>query len=322
MASRAYEAAIAGGVPKKGGGEDAFFGEALAKIGKIDRVREVKAIAADRYSARTDVDAGHGQQKIKRAESFFEKGIITMLSPEKALLMKKISRDFSDALEKQNISTDNLKKIFTIDGNSLLNDQELEALSKESRGINSTEAQEFKNNPRIGELGKKFMSEVDRIFPPKSLEEVSEKLIKRIIKEDDILKEKFEITKKALIKKENSWAEKRKKTLKSLADIVFENKYSEEDALDKKYFLKILRENNGRIGLKNEDIEKVERNRLVLKKILEGFNNVNTSEEAFENLKDLFKDETMSVTENSPKLRVIELRALRQARDEMAEKKN
>jgi GT2 family glycosyltransferase len=81
MASRAFETAIAGGVPKLSSQEDTRFGENLAKIGRIVRDGRVKTMPMNRLSARTSAH-GHGYRKLSVADSVAEKGTVFVQDPE------------------------------------------------------------------------------------------------------------------------------------------------------------------------------------------------------------------------------------------------
>jgi len=74
MASRAFETAMAGGVPKIATAEDGEFGRNLSKIGKIIMDGRALTMPMNRFSARTG-DTGHGYRKLKIAGSIADGGL-------------------------------------------------------------------------------------------------------------------------------------------------------------------------------------------------------------------------------------------------------
>jgi len=315
MASRAYEAAMVGGVPKIGGGEDPEFGYALAKIGEVDRIPEIKVITADRFSPRTDVGAGHGQERLRIMESVIENGGITVDSPEHELFMAKIGNDFKDTLENKTTSVDNLKNIFNIDGKQLLDDEDFELLNEKLTNIDNIESIDFKNDEGMKKLSKKITSKVNELFPSMELEDASGKLIEMIVEDNDIIKEKYEAIKQEMIKRDNEEIIKKRKMLNSVLEIVFDQKNGD---LEKDDFVNILKDNSEKIGLDAKGIDKLEGDANLMGKFLTGINDAETKEDAYENITNSLKDEFMSVGENKSKLKVFELRAMRQAKEELA----
>lgn len=81
MASRAFETAMIGGIPKMADREDFEFGRRLSKIGEVTRDSRVKTMPMDRLSARTGIH-GHGYRKLSVADSISQKGSIYIPDPE------------------------------------------------------------------------------------------------------------------------------------------------------------------------------------------------------------------------------------------------
>ena len=169
MASRAVEAALVGGVPKIAGGEDPGFGERLSDIGVIDRVPEVVVSTADRFSARTDVDAGEGQRKIKLAESLEEVGTVLVTeTPESAIAVRNLRRELVKAIKTHDTTPQNLKRILSYKDEQLLSDEELEVLSRELTGVKYLS--EIVQNEKAVALGKKAVDKITGNVEKKSIE--------------------------------------------------------------------------------------------------------------------------------------------------------
>lgn len=76
MSSRAYALAQAGGVPHIAGGEDVLFGENLRMQGKIVKEPDALVRPLARFSARTEVGAGHGQRLLAVADTYSSEGLL------------------------------------------------------------------------------------------------------------------------------------------------------------------------------------------------------------------------------------------------------
>jgi len=81
MASRAFETAVIGGIPKTADREDFEFGQRLSKVGEIATDNRVVTMPIDRLSARTGKH-GHGYRKLSVADSISERGSIYIQDPE------------------------------------------------------------------------------------------------------------------------------------------------------------------------------------------------------------------------------------------------
>lgn len=97
-ASRAFETALAGGVPISAGNEDAKFGYKLGKIGFIAYLHGAVTTSANRVSNRTEV--GHGQKKSLYAKHIINKQPVMVTDPDYALFKKNSTHTKRSNLEK------------------------------------------------------------------------------------------------------------------------------------------------------------------------------------------------------------------------------
>lgn len=80
MASKAFETALVGGVPKVSGAEDTLFGIRLSKIGKTRKIKSLETIPIRRFSARATT--GEGQGLLRAASNTNDAGDFLVENPE------------------------------------------------------------------------------------------------------------------------------------------------------------------------------------------------------------------------------------------------
>ncbi len=129
MASRAFEVAIVGGVPKIAGGEDPAFGFRLAKIGKVEQVTEVLNHPLDRFSARTAASAGHGQHRLKLRD-LIESGEMLVENPDAVKKFGEMQAELNRLKTEKIATIENIRRVITINGNALLSDSDIELMSQ------------------------------------------------------------------------------------------------------------------------------------------------------------------------------------------------
>jgi glycosyltransferase involved in cell wall biosynthesis len=155
MSSRAFAAARVGGVPKIAGGEDPAFGEALARIGRIGKNNRIITRPANRFSARTAVEAGHGQKRIKFAEQIAQGKVkfktITQLEYEYNL------QRVIEAVGKRNLSPEVLKKLITVNGLSLLAEDEIAYVCEQARQKNVLDSKVLSEDHRLATIQDKIL---------------------------------------------------------------------------------------------------------------------------------------------------------------------
>lgn len=171
MASRAYVAALAGGVQKIAGGEDPAFGQAVSKFGKIVTNKKIITRPANRFSPRTDVDAGHGQRLIKQFEKLSAGGEIKLKPYKRVRAEKELTQKMGIAIATKNVGVENLKLVLSYSGEALLSDGEISELSVSLSQIDDISEVErlTVENPRLNELKNKALGGLDKLFPDLSL---------------------------------------------------------------------------------------------------------------------------------------------------------
>ncbi len=183
MASRAFEAALAGGIPKLNTAEDTRFGFGLTRIGKTADAKKVLVFPADRFSVRA---AGHGMQKMKAAKEI--KSGVPVESPEVMVFWRDAKKKFYLALKEQKVSADVLGSIFTFHDTPLLKPEELREIETRLTGV--TEIGDLEADPSFREMSEKLKSRVEAISPRKPLEEACSLLIGSL-SQDPSLKDKY-----------------------------------------------------------------------------------------------------------------------------------
>lgn len=316
MASRAYEAAIVGGVPKLGGGEDPAFGARLAAIGEIDRVSEIKTMPAERRSARTDVWAGHGQEVIKRQEKA-KTGEWT-LDKDKMLFFKRLEEGLKGLFEAGKITAENLKKLVSVDGKPLLSNKDAKLFADKLSSYGSFEEfQQGPHDPELAAMGDKLRLEIDKRIPPIPVEQAVLSIVKSL-SADKKVEKKFNIIFQQMSKEENGWVERRIKILNNLMDIIYGNKLG---ALDKDKLREIIVANKQKLGFDDETVEKIGEDREAILQLVGIFNGAKNKQDAWKRLRSELSDRLTYIEDDSLRYNLIRLRAISQAVEEVANEK-
>lgn len=198
MASRAYEAAVVGGVPKLHGSEDPGFGKRLSSIGEIKRVQEIITYPGIRFSSRVDVDAGIGQRRIKFAEMLTEKGTILVKTPEQITLRRQVRERVLETIKDKKLNTNTLRTIFTVADDEIFNETELKLFAQVLQE-NDMEINKLEGDERIIPLYEKFNTFLLKKYPPEAIEKAAPKLID-VLCEDKDIREKYQSTLNGLLK--------------------------------------------------------------------------------------------------------------------------
>lgn len=186
MASRAFTAALAGGVPKLAGGEDPAFGQRISKLGKVAKVKTVITHPADRFSARTDVNCGHGQQRIKDAVAL-STGEMRLFKPiERVRAEKNILKSFGAAFMSGNISMESLRSILTVNNRIILTEEELHELGESLANIAALSQAESSPNLVLLRLKNRVMEELIKEFPDVTIQEACKEFEKILSSKGDI----------------------------------------------------------------------------------------------------------------------------------------
>ena len=308
MASRAFEAAIIGGVPKKAGGEDPAFGKYLSDIGEIDRIPKIKVITADRFSPRTAVDCGHGQTNIKIAENIQQDEKIKVKDPRYIKFLIKIEKDINKAIKEKSVSVDSLKRIFSIDEKCILSDNELLLINAKLENVSNL--REIINDKYCTSIFPRINNELSKIMPDIFIEE-GMLLLKDIILNSSETKNKYEIDRITTIERVSEDIEEKIEILELLLDIIFSYKQEKKIEINNDFIIKTIKSNKDKLNLSKERIERLERNNKILEHIAKAIQQSNTKEEAIKKLKIIFKDDLTMPKDNSTLMTLIELEALR-----------
>ncbi len=317
MASRAYEAAIVGGVPKLGGGEDPAFGKRLSAIGEIDKVLEVKVITAERRSARTAVWAGHGQEIIRQQEKV-KAGDLTIDSKDKILFGKRVEEGVRKLFETGEITAENLEQLVSVDGRPLLSNRDAKLFADRLKGYSNLD--QFSVVPRDSELAAvegRLRLEIDKRLPPIPVEQAVSNIIKSL-NVDKKLEKNFNTIFQQMSKEENDWVEKRIKILNNLIDIIYGNKVG---VLDDNKLIEIIAANKKQLGFGDEEIKKIGEDREAIMQLVKIFNSAKNRQDAWKKLRSELADRLTYIEDSSLRYNCIRLRAMQQAVEEAKEEK-
>lgn len=181
MASKAYESAIVGGVPKIKGGEDPQFGWNLSKIGKLDKRDNIKTYPLDRVSDRTDENAGVGQRKIRWIN--YIKGVedLRLDNPEKKIILNKIFGRIVNLVNTKEVDEYKLCDILSIDdenGNNLplLDNSDLEVFKEKLSFVK--DLTELNDDSVLLWTANQIKLNVDKYKQPVKIEESGDVLLK------------------------------------------------------------------------------------------------------------------------------------------------
>jgi GT2 family glycosyltransferase len=136
-ASRAFEIAVAGGVPRIPGAEDTLLGQRLEEIGEVGFAPDVVVYAAVRYSSRTS--NGRGRVLIEYREEMNEKGTVEVRSLEAEFLVRDLVRKLLEAVKDRQISPGHLGPIMTINNEPIFKHGDLVLLSRYIQGFRQGE---------------------------------------------------------------------------------------------------------------------------------------------------------------------------------------
>ncbi len=309
MASRAYETAIVGGIPKINGEEDTRFGWKLEQIGTVDSVKELTVFPADRFSARTDT--GHGLIRLKEA-SEAEQGLVA--NPETIKFVENTGNMFYEALEQGQISFDFLKSLFQFAGESLLNDEDLRSLENHIKSI--THREELMNDKVVEDLGVKIAKKLQTLLPDKPAEQAVGEIIEFFCK-NPIIERKYKDRVTELLTETEEENKAKLNFLESLAGAVLEEN---PEVINLETLLQILHKNKERFGLDESTIENFRKNEDIITTFCQAMQNVKSQAEAVENLKATFSKHLSTSVADTTESMVVSLRAMHEVLNEVGER--
>jgi GT2 family glycosyltransferase len=314
MASRAFEAAAVGGVPKKAGGEDPEFGYRLSALGEIDRVPEVRTRPADRFSARTAVWAGHGQRKTKFFEAFEQRRTIDVENLEVTRIKKRVAEQLTGFTGGPD-TAERLKAILSAEGKPMLDEDDIKLLEKKFSEYG--DFRKMSGDEEVKALGMKFSSRLVEAYPDVPLEQAAPELLGELKKEKD-LSGKQEAILEQVLATERAAIGNRLKALEG----VFEAVYRAGDRdLDGDKLLSVLRKEGHNFGLDQKMIEALAAEPDSLEKLARLASSSGNTGEALSAAEGVFRDRLTMPEPGTMRMLELELRATHEASRELGRKK-
>ena len=278
MASRAFEAAVIGGIPKTNGSEDTRFGKSLGKIGKIGIGGDIRTASAIRSSARANY--GTGCEMIEYMKEIEKKGLVELRNPEQALYLKQIHQKINEASKNQRLTPGTLKQILCISNRPLLNDDDLLLFNQKILQRQGAAGIEFDRDPGIKLFLNKIYSEIDRTIGRMELKEACSSLID-IFCCEPIYKEGYMALKDRAIETIRLF----EKILEYVLNDIFEHK---PQHIDSDILLNILELNLKKMGFNEDLVTGLSEERFLLTKLSRLIEKAKTKEEARELIKNAF----------------------------------
>ncbi len=307
MASRAFETAIVGGVPKISGGEDPAFGKRLETVGKIVRVEDIITMPAFRFSARTAKDSGQGQSNIRFAENLRKHGALMVKNPEISLREReiKVSMEEIFATEKaKQISPQEISEIFSINGKHLLTDSESELLSAKLK--EAADPRQLSSDPELAFLKTNFRQALNDSLPELPFDVATAKIID-LFKRDPGVAHKYEINLAKILEKEKIKLEKRAQLLNKIFEVSFRDKPQKPDS---KWVFRVLQDNRAELGLDEKALALFAAQKPILKLISEQVKLSENSDEAMQGAKTTFKEFLDMPAEDTVKMCILKIEAM------------
>ncbi|OGL94869.1 hypothetical protein A2348_05270 [Candidatus Uhrbacteria bacterium RIFOXYB12_FULL_58_10] len=239
MASRAFEAALVGGVPKLAGGEDPAFGFRLAGIGKVAVATDVVAHPLDRFSARTALSAGHGQERLRLKDSLEGEGRLVE-HPTVIFIKRQFAGDISRLAGDPTASKEAFRQAATVDGVQLLDDEELQEVVDAVRANMG----DLNSSARLRELRGIIDAKLKGMHPDIPIDRAVERLLVEATL-DDAVRERYEGALRETYEHEAESAREREVFVRAYAELIRE---SGIDPLDVDAVLVFLRSHADRLG--------------------------------------------------------------------------
>ena len=216
MASRAFETASIGGIARVTGAEDTYLAQKLNEIGEIVWDKKLVAFPAIRYSLRTTT--GRGKFMSQCADNEKERKPIMVRSIEAAYHIFNIYTKLQEARKKQQTSAADLSKYLIIDNEPILDNQELERLSRDIHQMRSYIVDLW--NHHLKELFHKICARIDDKFKPLPIVKAIPLLIKMYCM-NERTKKKFQAVREYVIQGRKQDLQ----TLQYLVDKIFQNEH-------------------------------------------------------------------------------------------------
>jgi len=317
MASRAFEAAVVGGVPKLPGGEDPGFGFRLAEIGKTEKVDSPKTTTLKRFSPRTTT--GRGQIHIQVTEDIKREGDFLVKSIEEIENLKKLRSELIEAIDAHETTIEHLRKIFSVRNQPLLSEEQLRIINQKIEDLQGMKGNEMVlalavgGDKEIVGLFKSITNRTTEILGSVPLKDAVAKLI-GIFCTNTLLKARYESFREQMIKEEDGLMRRRRKLLQSLLNILFKNK---PPTPNNAMLIDIVKSHKEEIGVSDEDIKSLEDQGAILNIISEAISNSETMQQAMDAIIQKLEDSFSFPAENPLQLQMIELTAMLDAIEEL-----
>jgi hypothetical protein len=220
MATRAFETAMVGGIPKVVGGEDYALGKKIETVGITTNDPNVVTFPIIRVSSRAAT--GKGQRMLKYGNSENGNGIINLRCIEAGYFLGEIYNHLKKARKNKQTSVDDLRKILVINNTPILGEEDLTRLSQKIHQLNSYRPDLLDRD--LKEIVEKICEKVDAIYKPKSVDLAVNELISIYLMNQEI-KKRFQGTRTKMIRER----EKNIAIFKDILDKVFEEKKNDQN---------------------------------------------------------------------------------------------
>lgn len=194
MATRAFETAMVGGIPKVAGGEDYALGKKMESVGQTINAPEVVVFPIIRLSPRTTTGKGHLMLKYGNHEK--ENGMVKVRSIEAAYCLGEIYKNLIKARENRQNSPDHLRKILVINQKPILDDEDIHRLSQQLHDLHSHRSEFLNNNLKV--IIEKICNKIDDLYKPKPIDQAARELIEFYCLNDKI-KKNFQNTRNKML---------------------------------------------------------------------------------------------------------------------------
>lgn len=308
MASRAFAAALVGGVPKIAGGEDPAFGLRLADIGEVIEARDVVTHPLDRLSARTSVEAGHGQKRLRMLDAS-RTGDLLVENPEVAFQFRRMMDELNRLHREGRMGVDDLRGALTVDGTLLLGEDDLRFFSDTLRSAPGSRLTEVAHaTPRLREIRVAINNRLETIFPKLPIEEASARVLHEALKEPVILV-RYQENLDVMVREETEAVQGRERLVRGFAEVLRE---TEPAAFAPDAAFAVLREHAPRLGIAAVDVERASRDPEVVH-LVELYGDYPSPDAALARAKEIFPERFSRPEEDPDHLLQLKLSALSRA---------
>ncbi len=196
MSSRAYASAKADGVSHIAGGEDTVFGSALQGQGKVINQPDAVVHPLARFSARTEVGAGHGQRLLAAAESYANGGLMVP-NPDSIAAYVDVRKTLASHLGEEA----GTMPILTSEEASLVSDEamvRLRAIAAKSSTID-----EVLGDPSLKDVRDGIQARLDEIYQPTPISEAVQRIAELVVNNDEQRRQDYEAQVQRLLSSED-----------------------------------------------------------------------------------------------------------------------